>query len=80
MSKGERQLDGSYSGLLYRMRGPAYSARPWNGSQVKAMAVGRASILFSDNENGVFSYALDGIAQSKPITRYVYATPVTVCR
>jgi hypothetical protein len=80
MSNGERQLDGSYSGMLYRMSGPAYGARPWDSSQVKAYPAGHASFAFNDEDNGTFSYSLDGISQSKPITRYVYATPGTVCQ
>ena len=80
MSNGARQLDGTYSGTLYRMRGPAYSARPWNSSQVTATAVGRATFSFSSNEGGTFSYTLDGISQSKPILRYVYGSPGTVCQ
>jgi hypothetical protein len=80
MSNGDRQLDGTYSGPLYRMRGPPHSARPWDGSQVKATAVGRASFLFADDDNGTFAYTLDGISQSKAITRYVYGSPGTTCQ
>ena len=41
---------------------------------------GSATFAFSDASNGTVSYVLDGIAQSKPITRQVFAAPATVCR
>jgi hypothetical protein len=78
-----RQADGSYSGDLNR---PA-SGTPFNQINGPATAfpvptVGSFSLRFSDGENASFSYTLDGVTQTKPISRLVFVgdtTPVTVC-
>jgi hypothetical protein len=79
MSSAARTAPGTYSGALYRTTGPAFNAAPWTGPVI-ATQVGNATFTFTSADNGTFSYTLDGISQSKPITRQVYSTPVTVCR
>ncbi|HXZ47866.1 MAG TPA: hypothetical protein VEG27_02545 [Usitatibacter sp.] len=79
MSNGAQAGPASYSGTLYRTTGPAFSASPWNGSQVTATAVGTATFTFTDANNGMFAYTVNGVSQSKPITRQVFSTPTTVC-
>jgi YVTN family beta-propeller protein len=80
MSNGARTAPGTYSGALYRTTGPAFSANPWNPSQVTVTPVGTATFTFGDSNSGTFAYTVDGISQTKPITRQAYATPPTVCR
>jgi hypothetical protein len=80
MSNGTRTGVASYSGALYRTTGPAFSATPFNPSQVAVAAVGNATLAFTDENAGTFSYTVNGTTQSKAITRQVYATPSTVCR
>ena len=75
-----RTGNATYSGTLYRTVGPPFSAEPWNPSQVARAAAGHASFVFSDDDNGTFTYTLDGITQSKRISRQVYSSPRTVCR
>jgi hypothetical protein len=70
----------TYSGKLYRTTGPAFSASPWDPSNVRAAEVGSVTLTFSDANNGTFAYTVNGISQSKPITRQVFATPQTVCK
>jgi hypothetical protein len=78
-----RQADGSFVGDL---------ARPANGvpfNQITGLAttfpvplVGTFALTFSDGENASFRYTLDGITQTKAITRLVYVgaeVPKTVC-
>ncbi len=79
MSNGVRS-GSTYSGTLFRTTGPAFNATPWNPSAVTVTPVGTASFTFSDTNNGTFAYTVDGISQSKAITRQVYASPPTVCR
>ena len=79
MSDGARVGPGAYAGDLYRTTGPAFHAVPWNAAQVGVTRVGSASFAFSDRDNGVFRYSVDGIEQSKPITRQVFASPVPEC-
>lgn len=80
MSRGVRTAERTYSGTLYRARGPAFNAKPWDSSQVVMSVAGSATLLFTDDDNGTFAYTVDGISDSKPITRYIFATPKSVCR
>jgi len=68
----------SCSGTLYRTTGPAFNA-PWDPSRVTTTPVGTASLSFSDGNSGTFSYTVDGVSGSKPITRQVFANPKTTC-
>jgi len=61
-----------FSGTLYQTHGPAFSAVPFNSSAVTAIPVGTGTLTFSDNNNGSFSYTVNGIPQTKPITRQVF--------
>jgi hypothetical protein len=79
-----RQADGSYAGALQRpsagtpllqIDGPATS--------FPVTEVGSASLTFSDGETGSFSYTLDGVTQTKAITRFVAVAadqPKPLCR
>jgi hypothetical protein len=79
MSDGRLTGPQTYSGALYRTTGTAYTATAWNQSLVTVSQVGSATFSFADANNGTFVYTLDGVSQSKPITRQVYALPSTVC-
>jgi hypothetical protein len=72
-------VPGSYTGTLYRTAGPAYSAVPFDPAQVTRTAVGTATFTFSDGANGTFAYTVNGVSQSKAITREVFVSPGTVC-
>jgi hypothetical protein len=80
MSNGNRTGPGVYSGVLQRTTGPAFSSMPFNAQAVQRITVGDATFAFSDANNGTFRYTVDGITQTKPITRLVYSSPVTTCR
>jgi hypothetical protein len=80
MSNGAKVGPGTYSGAVHRTTGPAFSASPWNPSQVGYAQVGDATFTFADASNGTFAYTVNGVSQSKPITRYVFSSPATVCR
>ena len=80
MSDGRRTTGNTFSGPLYRTRGPAFNASPWNPSQVTVTQVGTGTFSFSDANNGTFAYTVDGVSQTKSITRQVYGNPPTVCR
>src|SRR5450631_235489 len=71
---------GTYSGSLIRTTGPAFSAVPFNPSNVITSVVGSASLAFSDGTTATFSYSVNGIAQTKHITRQVFRAPGTVCQ
>jgi hypothetical protein len=42
--------------------------------------VGKATFTFSDGNNATFAYTVNGITQSKAITREVFVPPGTVCQ
>jgi hypothetical protein len=79
MPNGPKTAPGSYTGGLYRTTGPAFNAIPWDKNQVGVTQVGTATFTFTDISNGTFAYSVNGIAQTKAITREVFATPTSVC-
>jgi hypothetical protein len=79
MPDAARTAAGVYTGALYRTTGPAFSLTPWAGT-VTVTPVGSGTFTFSDGENGTFAYTLDGVSQTKPIARQLFAVPATVCR
>jgi len=62
---------GVYSGSLYATTGPAYNAVPFNPAQVKLSQVGVGTLTFSDDNGGTFAYTVNGVSQTKSITRQV---------
>jgi hypothetical protein len=82
MSNGSRTASGVYSGPLYRTTGPPFDAVPFTPIVFPGnyTTVGTLTFTFSDANNATLSYTVNGISQTKAITRYIYASPVTVCR
>jgi len=70
---------GVYAGTLYRTTGPAWNAPQFDPAAVVATAVGGATFTFTDGDNGIFAYTVNGMSQTKPITRQVFSSPGTVC-
>jgi len=75
-----RTAAGTYAGTLNRTSGPPFNAVPFDPANVTVTAVGTATFTFADGNAGTFAYTVDGIAQSKPITRQVFRTPGTACQ
>jgi hypothetical protein len=76
--------NGSYTGTLFRLTGPPFNAVPFPpiGSPGGAMftAVGTATFTFGDGNNAQFAYTVNGVSQTKAITRQVFSPPGTVCQ
>jgi hypothetical protein len=68
----------SFSGTLYETRGPAFNAVPFDSNAVTYRAVGTGTLTFSDGDNGTFTYTVNGIPGTKPITRMVFGS-LPVC-
>jgi hypothetical protein len=68
----------SYNGTLYATSGPPFNAQPFDPSKIQAKQVGNGSLTFTDANNGMFSYTVNGISQNKAITREVFGT-LPVC-
>jgi len=62
----------TYAGSLLQTHGPAFNSVPFSPSLVTSTAVGTATINFANNDNGTFSYTVNGVSQTKSITREVY--------
>lgn len=58
-----------YDGQLIKTTGPSFAAFV-PGSTVQAQVVGSASLNFTDANNGTFTYTLNGVTQTKAITRF----------
>jgi pseudomonalisin len=68
----------TYSGTLYQTRGPAFDTVPWSPTAVVSSAVGIGTLTFRDANNGSFAYTVNGVSQTKPITRQVFG-PLPSC-
>ena len=66
-----------YSGTLYSTTGPAFNAVPFVPAQVVATPVGPGTITFTDANDASFAYTVNGITQTKAITRQVFGTVPT---
>jgi hypothetical protein len=53
---------------------------PFQPGKVVETAVGSATVSFANGNSASFAYTVNGIAQTKAITRQVFAPPGTVCR
>ncbi|MGH8713610.1 MAG: hypothetical protein ACREYB_06360 [Casimicrobiaceae bacterium] len=69
---------------LGRLTGPPFNTTPFPplGSPMGPVVaiVGSASFTFIDGNDATFAYTVDGVTQSKAITRQVFTNPGTVCQ
>jgi photosystem II stability/assembly factor-like uncharacterized protein len=69
MPAGTWTATNTFSATAYRTSGSAWLGVPYNPSALTATAVGNVNFTFTDRDNGVMSYTIDGVTQSKPIAR-----------
>lgn len=79
MSRGDLVAPNTYAGTLFRTSGPSFDAVPFDPTRVTRTAVGDATFTFTDANSGTFRYTVNGITQTKNITRQVFATPMPTC-
>ena len=79
MPEGMTSGDNAWSGALYRTTGPAFDSATFDPAQVQAVAVGNATLTFSDGNNGVFTATVDGRPTTKSIRRQVFDAAVPTC-
>jgi hypothetical protein len=70
---------GIYTGDVFTATGPAFSAVPFDPATVVETIVGTVTLTFTDGNHATFAYTVNGVTQSKAITRQVFAAPGTVC-
>jgi serine protease len=67
-----------YTGSLIETRGPPFNASPFDPALVTRTVVGTATLTFNDVNRGSFSYIVNGVPQTKAITRHAFG-PVPKC-
>jgi hypothetical protein len=77
LARAERGANGSYSGTLYRTRGPVFNAVPWVAAA--PTEVGTMTFTFTNGSTGTLTYSIDGVQVTKAIQRQTFGSPVTVC-
>ena len=68
-----------YSGRLYTGTGPAFNSVPFDPSKIVATEVGTATFTFENLWRSSFAYTLNGIAQTKTLTRQQFSSPMPTC-
>ena len=68
----------SCNGDLLRNKGGSTATAPWNGSGISAPIVGTMTLQFTGNDAATMSYTLDGLNNTKQITRFVFGPPPPV--
>jgi hypothetical protein len=80
MARGEKTATANtWAGKLYRTTGPSFNANPFDPALIVTTEVGTGTFTFTDSDTGSFAYTLNGVTQTKPIMREVFATPVPTC-
>ena len=69
-----------YTGNLYTGTGPAYTAAKFDPAKVIGTPVGTATFAFADGNHATFTYTVNGITQTKTLTREIFVPPGTVCQ
>ncbi|CAN5396629.1 hypothetical protein BH11PSE11_BH11PSE11_12970 [soil metagenome] len=67
----------SCTGDMYSVTGGTSLATAWNGTAKLVNKVGTGTLAFTDNDNGVFTFTLNGVNGSKTISRQGIATGTT---
>jgi hypothetical protein len=62
----------TYAGTAYRVTSSAWLGVPYNAAAVNAQVAGSITFTFTDLNHAVMTYTIDGVTQSKPITRQVF--------
>ncbi len=69
-----KTADNAYAGTIYQTRGPAFNAVPFSPAQVTATPIGSGTLNFTSASIGTFSYTVNGVSQTKAVTREVFGT------
>ncbi len=77
--QAEKTATNTYAGPLYESRGPTFNGVPFNVGARVSTPVGSGTLTFGDGNNGTFAYTVNGIQQSKPLTREVLIGQLPTC-
>ena len=62
----------SFTGPVQLTMGPWFGSNPFDPNQVERTTAGSATLTFSDTNNGVLNYTVNGITKTKSITRMIF--------
>ena len=62
----------TFTGAAYRTTGSAWLGAPYNPGALQATPVGTVTFTFHDRDNATMSYTVEGVTQSKAITRQAF--------
>jgi len=80
MAAGNLASGTTYSGTLYRTRGPAFNAVPFTWNPTSDLnAVGTMTVTFAASDRAALSYTYNGVAVSKTIMKQVYGARAANC-
>ena len=79
MDNAQKTAPGVYSGAVRQAQGSPLNVVPYDPARFATAQVGTGTLSFTDAGNGTFSYTVKGVTEAKPITRFIYATPITGC-
>ena len=67
----------TYAGTVLQTHGPPFSAVPFDPAAVTRSPVGTATLTFTGANDGSFSYTVNGVSQTKNITRIIVGDVLT---
>ena len=73
-----KTANNTFAGTLFRTSGPTFNA--FDATKVVLTPVGSLTLTFGDGNSATFAYTVNGVSQSKAITRQVFREPGTVCQ
>jgi hypothetical protein len=80
MSGGRETTPGTFSGSLYRTRGPAFNSVPFTPiTAADNTEVGTMTFSFSDGATGTMTYTVNGVQVTKKISRFEFAAIKPLC-
>ena len=80
MSDGAQTAPGKFSGQLLRTTGPGFDAQPFTAiSTSNYTPVGTLSVTFADTNTASITYTVNGVTQTKSITRFVFGVSGSTC-
>jgi hypothetical protein len=74
-----RQPDGSFTGQLFRTRGPPFFTNPWTPNAVTASPVGTMTWRFNSPTSAQLVYTFESRTVTKNVVRQEFAAPVPTC-
>ncbi len=77
--QANRTATGVYAGTIFTTRGPAFNAVPFDPSKVTETTVGSGTLTFTDANDASFAYTVNGVTQTKALTREVFGASVPMC-